>query len=267
MKEISKTKELQRIELGILREVDSFCRRNGIRYFLCGGTLLGAIRHKGFIPWDDDVDIAMFRDDYERFLAEFESTFCDVKHYKIDSRFIYPYAKVYDTRTILHENGFRNCEYGVFIDLFPFDVAGQNMRTWRKATRRWQRMRDLLVLSNVDFWRKGRSVLKQAILFITSPLRLIPNRWFLTRLINKTKSISKHPGEQGFVGCLVWGYGEREKVPLSAYGSVVPVEFEGHSFPAMSGWDAYLSSLYGDYMTPPPPDKRVSHHDFKAWWK
>lgn len=124
IKEITKIDELKFISYNILKFVADFCEINNIKYYLFAGTLLGAIRHEGFIPWDDDIDIAIPRDDYEKFIIEFDRN-NDV-NYKVlsienSNKYYLPYAKVIDNRTLLFEDGKESMPIGVFIDIFPLD--------------------------------------------------------------------------------------------------------------------------------------------------
>ena len=115
--------ELKRIQLDLLQKTADFCEQNGLRYFLCGGTLIGAVRHKGYIPWDDDIDIAMPRPDYDRFINTFNK---QENYYQVVSRennhaYSYAFAKVYDNRTILQELHYKGSTFGVYIDILPAD--------------------------------------------------------------------------------------------------------------------------------------------------
>lgn len=267
MKEITDIRELQKIEFDILCDIDRFCRENGIRYFLCGGTLLGAIRHKGFIPWDDDVDIGMLRPDYERFLETFKSDHNELWWHGNKSGYFSPFAKVSDKRTVLTGGDFPDMGCGVYVDITPFDEIPDDPKEWKKAARRWRWTWNLLTLRNIRLFRKGRSFLNQLIVFAFRPLRFIPNRWFVQWLERRNaKRIKDGPKR---IACLVPGgmYGVKDVHPCEAFASTKPVVFEGAQFPAMSGWHEYLSNLYGDYMQLPPKEKQVPHHDFRAWWR
>lgn len=265
MTPITDPDELKRIELGILRDVARFCEKHGIRYFLSGGTLLGAVRHKGFIPWDDDVDIAMLRPDYERFLREYQSDRYAVRSLETDS-YVAAYAKVVDTQTVVKETDCRIDGLGVWLDVFPLDGAPSQeynphsspvWRFWKKAIR----------FRNLPFSDPERTLKQQVGIILSLPLRLISNRFLAGRLrrIAMRHSIANSP----FIGCLVSPYApKRELLPRNVFeGDDALVTFEGEAFHTMPGWRDYLTSLYGDYMTPPPSEKRKSTHRFLAWIK
>ena len=122
MREITLAEKKQ-LMLSVMDEIDAFCRENGLTYFLVGGTLLGAVRHKGFIPWDDDMDIGLPRKDYERLIREFRSGSGKVRVFDFRNKedYFWPSAKAVAENTVLYELDDRKHPIGVFIDVFPFD--------------------------------------------------------------------------------------------------------------------------------------------------
>ena len=251
---------IKRIELNILLEFDIFCKQNDLRYMLAGGTLLGAIRHKGFIPWDDDIDVCMPRDDYER-LYEI------LKNKKMKDRFrlisyrdnsaIYPFFKLVDDFTVASENALRTGEnLGLWIDIFPLDGCQKKKK---KASRMLKKIAFYKWLINISNCRLGtgttkwKAILKAPVVVLT---RFINTRKVAEHIskISQSYDVNNSPCVASFLGC----YGEKEQMP-SSFLETVEVEFEGHMFPTSKEWEYYLSSLYGDYMELPPEDKRVQH--------
>ena len=117
-------KEIKNYQISILKAIDSFCKDKNITYFLSGGTLLGAARHAGYIPWDDDLDLMMPREDYDRFTNEFKNEYLKIYSLATVSDCRFPFMKVYDKRTLVAEDSFKNeMVYGVFVDIFPLDKA------------------------------------------------------------------------------------------------------------------------------------------------
>lgn len=272
MKEITDSAELKRIELDLLKTLHSFCETNGIRYSLFAGSLIGAVRHKGFIPWDDDIDVLMPRPDYERFCRSFSAPKASVHTFWNDSGYFYPFAKVYDDRTLLVEDRDPKGRSAVCVDVFPIDGLSDSTSAPERILRVKARCLAALSLRRAPPLLRRRTWTKQLAIWLGSPLRLVPlgirKRIAKTHLRRFTEALTATPFDSApFAGGLSWGYGMCEVMPRSVFERTEMVPFEGGTFRAIVERDAYLSSVYGDYMTPPPPEKRITHHDFRAWWK
>lgn len=262
--------ELKKIELDMLVLFDEYCKKHGLRYYLAYGTLIGAARHKGFIPWDDDIDICMPRPDYERFYAMqkdepvaehlYAITYRDVKSC------ICPFIKLQDARTAGHETDKREeFETAVWIDIFPMDGVPADDPMMEKDSPRLKRLVHLISLTTRPF------------VFTYDPLRLA-KRWYINKRYGKM-DVHKVCAEIEEIAMRV-PYDESERVGFLTFSVDVPkaifsregydnpilMDFEGYKFPAPSNYDEILTSIYGDYMTPPPEDKREIH-PFDAWWR
>lgn len=265
MKPISSLEELHGIELEILKDFHSFCIANDLRYSLAGGTLLGAVRHKGFIPWDDDIDVMMPRPDYERFIRSYRSRFYAIREPRVHSRAFRPFAKVVDRRTVLPDDDFRGEQPGVWMDVFPIDGAASPAFFPPSDSRTWKLFSILLLVKNLRMFSRKRSFAKNAILLAASPIKLLPNRLFAEVL---QRIAARDPFDASpFRGCRVWGYGRRETLPAHVFSGRIEVPFEGGSFCAISGWREYLTAIYGDFMQLPPLEKRSPSHGLNAFWK
>lgn len=257
------SEQLKEIQLNILREVHSFCEENGIKYFLTYGTLIGAIRHKGYIPWDDDIDICMPRPDYEKFMKTFNGSQERYKFvsYEIDRKFLYTFGKVIDTNTELIESSKIKYPLGINIDIFPIDGIDDDLATLRKQTI----LRNLIDLKTVKI-SKLNSFKFNVILFIGRiVLSPVPVGFLVNKMITNAKSHLFEESKK--VCCVVMGTKLNRPVPKEYFAEQKLVEFEQYKFYAPIGYDAYLRSVYGDYMELPPEDKRVSHHVFTAYLK
>ena len=250
MKEITELKEIQDLEMDILVKVDKFCRDNSIVYYLDGGTLLGAVRHKGFIPWDDDIDIYMPRPDYERFKLLFSKRKekQDLELVTWDTKTFYgrPMAKIIDTRTELIETKYHGDDpIGAFIDVFPLDGVPDNR-----------------ILH--FFHEKYMHALKRMLYLKAIYPKSLP---ISTKTISKmmetsAKSTDYHKACR--ITCYASFFKEFEK---NWFDEIVELQFGPILALAPKGYDQILTTLYGDYMKLPPEEQRIPHHDYTLLWK
>lgn len=269
MKEITEIAELRKIQLDILKHIDVFCKENQIKYFLSGGTMIGAVRHHGYIPWDDDIDIMMLRNDYEKFISLYtdkDKSKYKIHYYADDKSFTFPFVKIDNSDTIIIEKAVNKVEnLGINVDLFPIDVIPNEKQLQRKLYSRTSLIMNLLTLKDV-VPSKERSWYKNLILYISRvflwPVPMIT----LVRKLDEN-ALKYRNVQSDFCGVAVWGYGLREINLRKNWDNVIEVPFEDMMAPVPGGYDNYLSCVYGDYMQLPPEDKRVTHHGFKAWWK
>lgn len=247
-------RELQNVELEILLDVDRVCKENNIEYFLVAGTLLGAVRHKGFIPWDDDIDICMPIKDYKKF--------CKIAPHKLKKEYFLQcsntdftemwFAKVRKNNTTCIESGEekKRKHQGVWIDIFPL-IGVKNDKMWLdKATQKATLAKTLLKKRYSSFGSFKDLPLKKKI------LKMIPLK--IVRMIANAIFNSVFKDHRKFEYCYyLWG-SPRIKSTFKSYlfDELSCVEFEGHNLPAPKRWDEYLQVEYGDYMTPPPPENR-----------
>ena len=258
--------EKKLVMLEIMDEIHEFCVSNNISYYLIGGTLLGAVRHKGFIPWDDDMDIGLLRRDYEYLLQNFKSKSGNVEilHSGNMKNYIWSSAKAIHEKTKLVELGYKRSEIGVFIDVFPLDYIDADYEEAKKIVKRSNRWKNLLTLKYLRIDRK-RSLHKNLIVLVGKVLYIFPDKY----LIRKINSYGKkdYSGNEKYICNFSGAWGLRELTKADDFAVKVPGKFEGRYYFMPQGYDDYLHTVYGDYMTPPPVEKRVTHHSSKAYWK
>ena len=260
MRQITEIKELRQIQLSIMDDIHQFCEQKGIRYSLAGGTLIGAFRHKGYIPWDDDIDIYLMRADYERFIREYQDPtgrffLLSPQH---TAHYFYTFAKVVDMRTVMQEDETKGFEIGVYVDVFPLDYVTDNLRFrryvfwWKHFLYKVRRCK----MSNgqfLDSWL-ANFVYK----YLPVPVSSID--WVIERYIHRRKPTGTIcemcETERPLRGCY----------SADAFKSTIDVTFEGRVYQSMVGYDEYLTNTYGNYMQIPPVDQQIQHK-FKAYWK
>lgn len=249
--------EIQNSLLFILCFIDDFCKKNGIMYMLDYGTLLGAVRHKGFIPWDDDIDISMPRKDYNKFCKLFSSNnnarFKLFNYETQNSNASQMFSKVVDTSYSVNELHLkRQDNYGLFVDVFPLDFVSNNRIKRFNQKLKFLFYKQLLNAANYDNVSCFGKIIS---LFMTSKKR--------DNLIKKADSYSMKRKETKHVANLSFVTRNELKLDFSSdfvkKESIIYVPFCEKSFPINKDYDFRLKSLYGNYMEMPPISKRFSH--------
>ena len=251
------TKTLQAKLLSMLKQFHDVCVENGLTYYMVGGTLLGAVRHQGFIPWDDDVDVAMPRADYNKLKVKASSLLpinLEIKFYENTPNSPMHYVKLIDKGTTLIENKYRNYYEGVYIDVFPLDGAPSNLSLLKKTQRKAGRYQSLIMN---HCYTDGRSGIRKI-------YGLFAKMLDLNKLHN---NLEKHLSKYSFdtselVGNYLGSYGIREFVPKEYFGSPRLYAFEDAQLYGPENYDAYLKNIYGDYMKLPPEEKRINTHQY-----
>lgn len=258
--------EIRARELNILTSVDSFCRENRIRYSLCGGTLIGAIRHKGYIPWDDDIDIFMPRPDYNRFIEIYDDSIYKIQTCSDDNNYIGLFTKVYDSKTLLKENGEFGEDVGVNIDVFPIDGLPPKGIKQKLYLKKMKFLQGLIVSASVKDYSKRPFVRKLQISIMKMFLSFIKDKHEIARyIINEAQKYNFEQSE--YVAVVVWGYGEREVMSKESACNYIEHEFENKNLSIIRDYDKYLRSIYGDYMQLPPEEQRVNKHNMTVYIK
>lgn len=268
MTKIIDLNEQKSIMLEMMDYIDSFCKENNIRYYLYGGSLIGAIRHQGYIPWDDDIDICMMREDYDRFLVAFEDPnkrYCLVSP-ENNSSYYLPTAKVYDSATVLSERVPGGINIGVFIDVFPLDYCSDDYDITCKYGNKIGRYRKIVDIKNISFSSERKWIKNAALLFLKLFTCLIPRRFAIHRIVKLSSkyknTVTKYVGQ-----FTKMTYESREVYEAKWFDETVDSEFEGRKYTIPKDYDKVLKTEFGDYMKLPPKEKQISHHVSDAWWK
>lgn len=256
-------RKVQLTQLEIAKEIRRVCDENGIRYFLCCGTFLGAVRHQGFIPWDDDLDMGMLRKDYETFCAiapeKLGERFC-IQSWYTDPNYALPFAKVRLRNTLyLEAKGTLLQENGFYVDVFPFDFAPEEADAQQAhAAKLSSLFRRKLMKSHCKPWVDNDRILwKKRIGYLYYQLRAaFTSGEKLAMAYDQTATdLSESP-----VLCRQRGLSRLDCYNREWYEEFVLYPFEGELFWGPKDYDAVLSSQFGDYMTLPPEDKRENRH-------
>ncbi len=261
MKELT-LREIQLSELDMLIEFDGICKEKGLKYTLVGGTLLGAVRHKGFIPWDDDIDVGMPRPDYEKFkdliknkeicLPQNLTVTCDS-----GKTAQYPFLKIVNNKISVKEEHYREVS-GLWIDIFPIDGLPDDRKKIAKIYKKTKSLSRIIYFGNLKKFDKYYGLKKLAVKLY----HIYCKCYGLNRAVKNINKLSTRYdfNTENLCGVVAWGaYGVGEAYEKSGFEEMVNVEFEGHELPAIGCWEKYLHGIYGDYMTLPPEEKRVTH--------
>lgn len=252
--------ELQMVECDILKHTISVCVKLNIRYFLVCGTALGAIKYEGFVPWDDDVDIGIFREDYERFLTEAQQHLPEhlfVQSYKTDPGYTNIFAKIRNSQTTYIEKTVQHMSinHGVYIDVFPLDGYPKELKKQRELEKKKWLYRKLLS-SNYIAERSWSGQITYKL------MRVIGIHKRSSHILRKyDRLVSAYSVEDSEIICNHGNWqGKLEYASKEQYGNGMVVKFEGIDVRVPEKYDEYLTQKYGDWRSDPPLEDQVGHH-------
>lgn len=254
--------ELKLLQLDILENVHNYCVAHGITYFLSSGSLLGAVRHGGYIPWDDDIDIYMPRPSYDIFVRTYKDENFRVRALENDPDYNLAFAKVENPKTLLKEDYDYWVNIGVNIDVFPVDGVPNRQEDRERLFTTINKYRNLHDLKQMKY-RKGRKWYKNLFLMLSKLFIWQSPRTIAEKL---DQSINKENQDSEYVANLPLGNGIKSCFPRETMSEQVDIKFENITVKTMKGYHEYLSKTYGDYMKLPPKEKQITHHTINAYW-
>lgn len=264
--------EIQAVSLEILKQVTDLCESLHLRYALIYGTLIGAVRHHGYIPWDDDVDIMMPRPDYDKLLEYLETH--KLPNLTLFNRHTcpdYPYmiSRVSDDRYILEMENEDSVGMGVFIDIYPYDGLGNTKEDAVSFGMKGDRLSSLCYQASRKHFAMEtttspiRKIIKFPV-FLAS--KMIGKKFFQNRL-ERLAGLKEYDSSE-YIGCIIWlSWGEKDIFPRKWFDETILMPFDKYVFRVPKHYDEVLRHEYGDYMQLPPEKDRIGHHYFKAYRK
>lgn len=265
-KKILNRDECRKVEINILKEIDKICKENNLNYYICYGTLLGAVRHQGFIPWDDDIDIMLFRNDYDKLIELLKKQerckWLDVLDLECDD-YYYTFAKAVDNRTVakMEDN---ITEHGLWVDIFPYDNYPDEKRKRDNFIMKAYYKRSIIVSMLTDFLISGEIEHKYIKRFLNIYSKLLNKKKFVNNY-NTYCQKYRHVDTK-YVGSLFTPYKLKECFEKKWFKNRKKYKFEDDYFYGPSMADEYLTQLYGNYMKLPPKKQRRDHKVI-AWKK
>ena len=267
-----KLEEMKQIEIDIMKKIDKICRENNLKYSLLDGSLIGAVRHNGFIPWDDDIDVMMPRPDFEKLKQILlNNNIENIKYMdcSTQSDCYYVFGKVIDTRTILKEKDvYEVKDFGVYIDIFPIDGLPSDDKKREKLMKKVGKLRNLrryAIHTNLSKMNKITNILFK---IISIPVKIYGYKRINKKAYNLIKSYDYNDSEYvtliyNDISIFKGKYYTKDFFEKTHY-----IKFEDTEFSIIDSYDIYLKDLFGNYMQLPPEDKRMSNHSFdKLEWK
>lgn len=262
--------DLRASQLEMLKQFDKVCRENNIRYTLAGGTLLGAIRHNGYIPWDDDIDVMVPYPDYKKIVElrrNFENERFTLKiPYDKFNTLPFSYIKFCDLSTRLIEfPNTKKIEYNVYIDIFPCFGLPTDIKINSYLFRKCAFLCKIYDCLKISLYNKNYGVFLRKILwnFIYAISKIVSPIYILRKLEGNADFCNFDKAD--FIGNATCGYGVKERFHRTSF-ELTEHDFEGRKYMILCGYDEYLTNLYGDYMKLPPKEQQVLRHNFLAYW-
>lgn len=266
--------ETQEISFEILKKIAKICEEKNLRYYLIYGTLIGAIRHKGYIPWDDDVDIMMPRPDYDKLLIYLSQNIDKYPNLNIFNREVcseYPYmiTRISDDRYEIEMANENKYGMGVFIDIYPYDGLGDSKEEALKYALKGDRLSSFCYQATRKkyLFETTSSVLRKIIKFPVFLFSKLLGKEYFQNKLQELSGVKAYDSSE-YVGCIVWlSGGERDVFPRAWFDEFLMMPFGNSKFRVPRDYDKILKHIYGDYMKLPPEKDRIGHHNYRVFEK
>lgn len=266
--------QIQAVSLEILKIIADICEQQKLRYFLIYGTLIGAVRHKGYIPWDDDVDIMMPRPDYDKLLEYLYRNidkYSNLEVFNHDVNDLYPYmiTRISDKRYEIKMDNEKSYGMGVFIDIYPFDGLGNDEKEALKYGLNGDRLSSICYQATREHFamETTTSTVRKIIKYPFYLVSKIIGKDIIQDKLERLARVKPYD-ENAYVGCVVWlSGGMRDIFKKEWFDEYIMVSYEKYQFRIPREYDKILSHVYGDYMKLPPEKDRVGHHNYKVYKK
>ena len=261
--------EIRQKQLAITDYIDSVCEKAGLHYSLSYGTLLGAVRHKGFIPWDDDLDVMMVRKDYEAFIKAVKSDNNPNFHLLYQENTWFPWVKIIASDTyIIERDDYHIKDYGIWVDVFPYDeVPDPNTKEAERFHKKYNTLLRMAKIRALGYENvKRRSALSAFLFVITHTLLLpLPYNYFGKKV---DKLAQKYNGKNtGYIAYSGSETVKQKSIRPPVFEGTVRLPFEDRNYVCIKQFDEYLTSIYGDYMTPPSKANQTTDHSYQAFFR
>lgn len=253
--------DAKRIQNEILIYFNDFCNKHGLKMYLYAGTLLGAVRHKGFIPWDDDIDVCMSRSDYNKLLSLIDELDDDyvIASRELNKKYLYPFGKIYKKNTScveFHNPKFCGIDLGIYVDIFPIDYVGDTIEEANAncnfmLERIYESMNYLHHIPRGNILTKNLRRIKNFIK--NNPIKRKKNFKIIDEFMHKYEKPTKYSA------VVAWVNSSKTILETSQYAGGVELTFEGRTYLSYDGHIEFLEKLFGDYMTLPPVEQREVH--------
>ncbi len=259
-------KEIQEESFKALKVFKEICEKNDFKYWLCYGTLIGTIRHDGFIPWDDDIDVQMPREDYEKFID-----YCllnkqsllpfELHHFRTNKKYIYPIARFSNSNFCIDYFNTKDYGLGTFIDIYPVDEVDINSKKLISCRTKYMNIISFLGMKKYSSNTKGLKGFAKRCTYVCCKI-LRPYKV----LAKYDSFFKKHKFGIGYASCYNWET-RIYNMKNNLFNEIIKHKFNGEDFNIPKEYDVILKTIYGDYMKLPPESERTPHHNYSVYRK